>query len=281
MNPNTPLILIDTHVHMYDCFELSSFLESAYTNCRNQAKIQQHHGPFLGVLLFTESAWDQWFQRIRSFADLNQTISQSMTTNWSFHRTDEDFTLFARSTEGAQLLIVAGRQIVTKEKFEVLALMTSQTFEDGKLIQKSIEAVKKSGGIPVIPWAFGKWWGTRGKILTQLMNSSDMHNVFLGDNSGRPGFLPYPPQFTLAEKQGIRIYPGSDPLPLASEFWRPCSVGLSLSGEVDKANPGASLSHILQNSRTPMTPYFQHESFCRFIRNQVALKMEKSFPSPS
>jgi len=275
MNFDTPLIIIDTHVHLYDCFELSTFLDSAYRNCQTHATQQQHHGPFLGVLLLTESSWDHWFQRLVTFAEQNTTISHHDSNPWRFEHTNEDFTLFAQSTNGEKLLIVAGRQIVTKEKFEVLALMTGQTFQDGLTIEESIKHVKKCGGIPVIPWAFGKWWGTRGKNLTELIQSLVINDVFLGDNSGRPKFLPYPGQFTLAKAQGIRILPGSDPLPLPSEDWRPCSVGLSFANVLDYESPGAHLKSILQDANTSLTPYFQHEPFYRFIKNQVAMKRMK------
>ncbi|MGB0910571.1 MAG: hypothetical protein ACPGYT_09425 [Nitrospirales bacterium] len=272
---NTPLIIIDAHVHIHGCFDLPTFFESALTNCRIHATDQQHQGPLLGVLLLAESSWDHWFQRLGTFADQHKTLSSDDSQSWNLHRTSEDFTLVAQSRQGSKLLIVAGRQIVTQEKFEVLALMTSQTFQDGLSIQESIEHVKRSGGIPVIPWAFGKWWGARGKRLTELMNSTVMSDVFLGDNSGRPGFLPYPSQFTLAETQGIRIFPGSDPLPMAWETFRPCSVGLSLMSELEEACPGSCLKHILQNAQATMTPYFQHESVYRFFKNQIAMKMMK------
>jgi len=272
MDSDTPLIIIDTHVHLYDCFELATFLDSAYKNAQAHATLQQHHGPILGVLLLTESAWDHWFQRLVTFADQHTTVSHDTPNSWNFHRTNEDFTLFAQSSNDEKLLIVAGRQIVTQEKFEVLALMTSQVFQDGLTIHESIKQVKKSGGIPVIPWAFGKWWGTRGKNLTELIKSPIMNDVFLGDNSGRPKFLPYPGHFSIAKTQGIRIFPGSDPLPLASEGWRPCSVGLSIASVLDYESPGAHLKSMLQNAHTSITPYFHHEPFSRFIKNQVAMK---------
>ncbi|GJL65992.1 MAG: hypothetical protein NPIRA05_09630 [Nitrospirales bacterium] len=275
MISDPPLLIVDTHVHLYDCFELATFFDSAYKNCQIHAARQQHHGSILGVLLLTESAWDHWFQQLVTYADQHTTVSPHASNPWSFHRTNEDFTLFAQSTKGKKLLIVAGRQIVTKEKFEVLALMTSQVFQDGLTIQESIKQVKKSGGIPVIPWAFGKWWGARGKNLTELIKSSIMNDVFLGDNSGRPQFLPYPGHFTLAKTQGIRVFPGSDPLPLASEDWRPCSVGLSIASVLDHESPGAHLKSMLQDAHTAITPYFHHEPFYRFIKNQIAMKRRK------
>lgn len=280
MNSQIPQIFIDAHVHFHECFDLSIFLQSAYDNCNVQATKDQHQGPFVGVLLLTESSWDHWFQQLASYADMNQTVPHHSHGYWNFHHTAEDFTLFSQSTQGATILIVAGRQIVTKEKLEVLALLTSRSFQDGIDIEEAIKQVKQSGGIPVIPWGFGKWWGTRGKLLSKLMQSSVMKDVFLGDNSGRPSFLPYPSQFTLANEQDIRIFPGSDPLPFASENCRPCSVGFSIHSELDENYPGRDLKHLMQDTSTSITPYFRHERMYRFIRNQVAMQMVKHH-SPS
>ncbi len=279
MNTNPPLIIIDSHVHIHDCFDLSTFFESASSNCQDHATTQQHHDPFIGVMLLTESSWDHWFHTLATWADQGKTITNDSNTIWSIHRTEEDFTLLARSTQGMNLLIVAGRQIVTKEKLEVLALLTSQSFQDGISIQEAIQQVKGSGGVPVIPWGFGKWWGARGQILTELLSSPVMRDVFLGDNSGRPSFLPYPSQFSMASEQGIRIFPGSDPLPFVSENGRPCSVGFSVKRELDETRPGADLKKILQDPNTAMTPYFHHEGLFRFIKNQVSMQLVKHQPS--
>ena len=279
MNTNPPLVIIDSHVHIHDCFDLSKFFESASSNCQAHAKSQQHHDHFIGVMLLTESSWDHWFHKLADWADQGKTITNDSKTIWSLYRTEEDFTLFARSTQGMNLLIVAGRQVVTKEKLEVLGLLTSQRFQDGISIQDAIQQVKESGGVPVIPWGFGKWWGARGKILTELLASSVMTGVFLGDNSGRPSFLPYPSQFSMASQQGIRIFPGSDPLPFVSENWRPCSVGFSVKEAVNEARPGEDLKKILQNSEIPMSPYFHHEGLFRFIKNQVSMQLVKHQPS--
>ncbi|MCA9473244.1 MAG: hypothetical protein MRJ96_11100 [Nitrospirales bacterium] len=276
MTTDRLLLLIDAHVHLYDCYDLPIFLESALKNCRAQTDTLRHNGPILGILLLTEISCDHWFQRLRAFAEENRTLTHHSGKTWSFHRTEEEVTILANSSQGERILFVAGRQMATREKFEVLALITKESFQDGMSLHESIDRVKKSGGIPVIPWAFGKWWGARGKLLNEFMQSSAMTNVYVGDNGSRPGFLPYPPQFTLACEQGIRILPGSDPLPIHSESSKPCSVGLSLFAELDEQKPGATLKRLLQEANTPISPYFQHESCYRFFKNQVALRMQKS-----
>ena len=170
---------------------------------------------------------------------------------------------------------MAGRQIVTKEKLEVLALTTDRPFEEGTPIQDTLESVLSVGGIPVIPWGFGKWWGKRGKILTDLLQSQTAPGFSLGDNSGRPGFLPYPSQFEQAQKKGIRILPGSDPLPFPTEYWRPCSVGFAVTGKLHDETPATDLRAILKNPNSAFFPYMQLEHWPRFFKNQLAMQIAK------
>lgn len=269
------LLIIDSHVHVHGCFNLCQFLDSAYSNCQIQAKNIEGESSFTGVLLLTESAWEHWFQNFQMWAETAQTIENGHGHIWSFHQTDENCSLIARSTNGANLVVIAGRQIVTKEKLEVLALLTNQDFREGNSLVNTITAVSQEEGIPVIPWGFGKWWGYRGQVLTEILQSTSKPAFFLGDNSGRAGWLPYPSQFTLATKQGIPILPGSDPLPFPSEYWRPCSVGVSVTGPFNEFSPATHLRKLFQNPSTLFRPFMQTERLTRFLKNQLAMQMEK------
>ena len=275
MTIKEPLIIIDAHVHIYDCFPLSKFLDAAYANCRNEALRRQHGGEFTGVLLLTESSGDQWFQQLGSYADKNETLGDASSGRWRFYRTDESCSLYAKSTNDSNLYLVAGRQIVTREKLEVLALMTNQNFPDGTILQDTLETIRSYQGIPVIPWGVGKWWGKRGRILSDLMPSQTSKDFFLGDNSSRPSFLPYPPQFSQAGGLGIRILPGSDPLPISAEYWRPCTVGFCVIGSLHADRPATDLRSWLRDDKTELSPYIKPENWSRFFKNQLAMKMMK------
>lgn len=270
-----PLIIIDGHVHIHDCFFLPKFLDAGHRNCRTEAQRRGQGDAFTGVLLLTESYGIDWFERFRSYADHHETLGSASTSLWQFHYTDESCSLLAESTRGSKLFVIAGRQIVTKEKLEVLALMTDHAFPDGTFLEDTIKAVRLSDGIPVIPWGFGKWWGQRGKILSDLIPSQPAADFFLGDNSSRPAFLPYPTQFTQAEKLGIRILPGSDPLPFSSEYWRLCSVGFSLKGVLQERTPSTGLKVLLRDPTTVVSPYIQPENWHRFLKNQLAMQIVK------
>ena len=268
-------LIVDAHVHIHQCFDLPKFFSSAVANCQAQAQLHQAHDNFSGMMLLTESSWDHWFQSLKSMAEKNQYMQTSHSDRWRFFRTDESYSLIARSHTGTKLFILAGRQIVTKEKLEVLALMTDATFPEGESIQQSMDLVQHAGGISVIPWGFGKWWGKRGKILTELLEEKSSLDFYLGDNSGRPSFLPYPHQFAQGTGNGLQILPGSDPLPFASEFWRPCSVGFTVTGWINDETPGIALKNILREKDKPLTPYMKMENFPRFCKNQVAMQMVK------
>jgi len=269
------LLIVDAHVHIHQCFDLSKFFSSAFANCQAQAQVHHVSENFSGMMLLTESSWDHWFQVLKSMAEKNESLQTAHSDRWRFFRTDESYSVIARSHTGAKLFLLAGRQIVTKEKLEVLALMTDETFPEGESIQDSIDLVHHAGGIPVIPWGFGKWWGERGKILTELIEKKSSLDFFLGDNSGRPSFLPYPPQFDQGIKKGLQILPGSDPLPFASEFWRPCSVGLTVTGWINDETPGIALKNIFREKDKPLSPYMKMENFPRFCKNQIAMQMVK------
>lgn len=271
----TAWLVIDTHVHIHACFPLASFLDAAVHNAQTEAAHHNRSARVQGVLLLTETCRDQWFQQLVSYADTRQSVRNDWGSQWRFYRTDDDAAIRAQSAKGAALFIMAGRQIVTKDKLEVLALITEQRFEDGGSTQDTIARVRQQGGIPVIPWGFGKWWGRRGQILSELLPAQAGTLFFLGDNSGRPKFLPHPPHFAQAKNIGIRILPGSDPLPFASEFWRPCSVGISLAGTINPATPATDLKRLLCEPGVQYSAFMRLETWHRFLRNQVAMQLVK------
>ena len=142
------------------------------------------------------------------------------------------------------IYILAGRQIVTKEDLEVLALATDSCFEEGQPLEKTIQAVLKKGGIPVVPWGFGKWIGTRGRHLQRLVKSAPM-GLFFADSSSRPTFWSEPLLFDRARRNGLAILSGTDPFPLKSEVNRVGLAGFKIAGILDDARPATSLRQAL------------------------------------
>ena len=157
------MVLCDAHVHIYDCFDLDLFLDSAWRNFYQQAQLLFTPTNFCAVLLLTEAKQDHWFSELKE--------KTSVASNWTFNETNEPDSLFAQDINGHRILIINGRQIVTSENLEVLALALSNELPDGKPIDGVVEWVIQNNGIPVIPWGFGKWWGHRGNVLSKTLSS--------------------------------------------------------------------------------------------------------------
>lgn len=270
------LVLVDAHVHIHDCFALPRFLNSAYANFRDVAAREKTYNGFTGVLLLTETARANWFERLTILADNGSASETALLGAWHLRHTAESCSLLAERGQNEHLFVIAGRQIVTAEKLEVLALGTDAHFPDGAPITAVIEAVQASGALVAIPWGFGKWWGRRGSILKELLDKQEDSDLFLGDNSGRPGFLQNPRHFKQAMEKGIQILPGSDPLPFPSEYWRPGSFGLMVRAAISEQTPASDLKRILKEDRAAsIKPYGRPENLSRFLRNQLAMQLTK------
>ena len=70
------------------------------------------------------------------------------------------------------VLVIAGRQIVSAERIEVLALGTRTQIPDGQPLAATIDAVRADGALAVLPWGFGKWWGARGRMVDAYLETA-------------------------------------------------------------------------------------------------------------
>jgi hypothetical protein len=265
-------ILVDAHVHIHKCFDLERFFDAALLNF--QSFSASPGSDF--VLLLTESSKDNYFSVLSQIAHGDRPLAVSLG-RWTMHTTQEAGSLYAAQNQTAGLFMIAGKQIVTSEKLEVLALMTTQSFEDGYPLREVLKFINESGGIAVIPWGFGKWMGKRQKVLEQLFLTNKPPRVFLGDNSGRPSFWSTPPLFQLPQNLVTKVLPGSDPLPFPSEVARPGSFGFSLNAVLDPLTPAASLKQAILDPALSLTPYGNLEKPHIFVRHQVAMQLLKYF----
>ena len=264
---NDFLILADAHVHIYDCFDLEQLLNSTLSNFQNHAHQQGHKENFIGLLLLTESSGDNYFQKLIATGKISDNQH-----NWTFKRTQEQISLIASNDNNQELILIAGRQIVTVEKLEVLALFTNQTIEDGLSLEATIRDIITAEGIPVLPWGFGKWIGNRGNLISELLANHKFPILCLGDNGGRPWFWRKPAYFTQAQQQNLRILPGTDPLPIADQFYRPGSFGFMIKADLNLEKPGKELKQMLIDPTTILQKYGNLESPWRFLRNQLVLR---------
>jgi hypothetical protein len=226
------------------------------------------------VLMLTESAGCNEFQRIRSRA-----TEQDNLGDWLPRLTREACSLIIRHVSGEEIIVIAGRQIVTREKLEVLALASDVAYPDGEPIQVSLTQAAHDGAIIVLPWGFGKWLGERGRIIRQLLEDDNAPKFYLGDNGGRLRYGPAPKEFSTAEKKRIRVLPGTDPLPFRSEVRSIGRYGFSLNTSICLESPAAELNTLLADTATVVKSFGHGEGILRFLRNQAMMQITKRFRS--
>jgi hypothetical protein len=264
-------ILGDGHVHIHECYRLPGLFESALDNFQAQHKGMPRLNRTARFLFLTESSSADWFGRWKTLTEEGRTAIKGFTMTG----TGDSNCLRLEKQGGDSLFIVAGRQIVTGESLEVLALGLEEPYPDGRPIQTVLEELADIDCVRVLPWGAGKWLGKRGKIIRNLIADRPGTPLFLGDNGNRPFFWPLPSAFSKAGRNSIHNLPGSDPLPFAGQEKKAGSYGFSLAGEIDPAHPFLSFRTLLITNMTGITPYGKTERLIPFLHHQVAMQLSK------
>lgn len=260
-------LVLDGHVHIYPCFDRAEFLHAALENGREAARGLGMEAGGAVCLLMSETAVDHAFRELRD--------GRGLPGPWTAEPGGDGCSLRLRRGENETLILVAGRQIATREGLEVLALARDEEYPDGRSLEETLERVEESGAVPVIPWGFGKWWFGRRRLLLALLERRAPGSLFLGDNGGRPALTPRPRIFEWARRKGFLLLPGTDPLPFPEQARTVGGVGFVLRGELDEGRPGESLRGLLSGLREQPPVFGRFESLFRFCRYQVAMQLRK------
>jgi hypothetical protein len=267
-NLGNEMSLIDAHVHLYGVFDLHLALDSAARNFQYWKERLGCSRSSFSVLLLAEAGDDDVFTRLQS-GSLPRQLRR-----WSVSETGEPISLALTRDDGEQLILVAGRQVTTPEGIELLALAC--TAQPTRLpLLEGVAFISEHGGLPVLPWGFGKWIGRRGKIVERILGSSEATGIALGDTSYRPRTGRLPPNFRKARDHRIPIYPGTDPLPFAGQESVIGSYGFVLRRELDPTRPGHSLLDQLSRSRGPVEPFGAREALLPNLSLQFRMQALK------
>ena len=261
-------MLVDAHAHLPMGCDLATALHYAARNFHAAAHRAGLTDETPGCVMLVEPAGAARFEAIRDGGE-------SSVGGWYITRTDEACSLVLRYQAPPALVLVAGRQIVTAERLEVLALGTCARIADGQPMTETIQAVRAAGALPVLPWGVGKWWGRRGRIIEGLLREGAPGELFVGDNGGRPQHSPLPRLLRIARKRGIVMLPGSDPLPLKGQIRRIASYGCIVEVALDMTRPAASLKATLSRTRMQPHPYGRRASLPGFAFAQTAHRLHK------
>jgi len=265
------MLLIDAHVHIYDCYDLAALFDSAIGNFRAQAFRMGRADNFSGILLLTERCGQHWFDKLSGGVPGDGNNPPGIGS-WRVAEKPEDDCLVLAGETGEQLILIAGRQIVSSEGLEILGLAMAAEFEDGRPASLLIEQVKNAGGIPVIPWAFGKWSGARGKVLQQLVSRKTNPDFYLGDNGGRPSMMPCPGLLRMAGNMNWKILSGTDPLPIPGDETRVGTFGVYVEEELKPSAPASRIRALVKDGGRSFGQYGTLMNVLRFVKNQLALR---------
>jgi hypothetical protein len=260
--------LVDGHVHLYDIHDRDVLFDGALANLRAAARQLRAQSDWQGCLLLSETSRDD------AFDELVRQAGRPALGSWSFARTGDEGALVASRREGGgELLVVAGRQIQTAEGLEVLGLCCTSRSPDGQTLRATLDALRSLDAIVVLPWGFGKWWSRRGNLVRDLLLSDAANDIYVGDNGGRPERFGRPALFHLADQRGMKVLPGSDPLPIAAEARSVGRCGFALEGSIDLERPVSGFKTLLRAQTAQPRRFGRQVSLSRFCRNQVLLRL--------
>jgi hypothetical protein len=232
-------VALDTHIHIYPYYAVEQLLTAA------QRQLHQHApGADRYALCLTERAGHT------AFADL--AAGTRTAPGWTFHATAEKHLLRAQPAQGAPLYMLAGRQIITAERLEILALGTDERISDGQPVRTVLELVHRARALPVLPWGLGKWLGARGTLVSQLVNEAQPGDVALADTYLLPALAPRPSAVRQAATRGFRILAGTDLLDRSGEEILAGRYGVQIEGPWNDDAPAAALLDLLRDPRHPL-----------------------------
>jgi len=260
------VILVDTHVHIYPEYDLEVLLKAGRENLRSAAAgagLQADREVFVFCLAEREDC--------RFFKNLSEDKIR-LAKSFHIERTGDTEGLWLCDGENFRVLIVAGRQLVSAGRLEVLALTVDTDIRSGGKLEQMIPAVQASGAIPILPWAPGKWMGGRGKAVSDWISQSDPHGALLADTSFRPAGWKEPSQFRAARAKGIPVLAGTDPLPVRGEESKVGTYCQALDAQLDEAHPVQSLRKLISRAVPEPRTIGRRRPLREVVRKQIALR---------
>lgn len=264
MTTKMPRLPVDAHVHIYKAFDPVRCLDAAarqmsaeWGNARTGILVVLRGGDCLSI------------------EDLPGRLG-----NWSIAKTAESGSRIATRSDGSRLVLIDGRQLVTAERVEVLAIGPIEGPSDGLPLTDMLSALRSENAVSVLPWGVGKWSGKRLAIVERLIHDQpEANDLFLADSGVRPAAMPRPPILSDAEAKGWRVLAGTDPLPLGGEEDKPGRFGFMLPVTLGTERPLAALrATLLALGQSPST-YGHLESLPRAVRRQLSMQWRKRFGS--
>lgn len=241
-------LIADTHVHIYPFYEVDKALGTVLARLSKSGAgmfAPRSSKNAIKVACLTERYDCDVYRQLRD------SPPDSVTERFEIIQRQDALLLRDRKGNG-EFFLLPGQQIITAENIEVLALSTAERVEEGQSAADTVRSVRNAGGLPVVAWAPGKWFGHRGQVVRDLLDQFSPRELALGDTTLRPVGWLLPMIMRDARKRGFKILYGSDPLPFKGEEVTPGSYHSILSIEHGEANvadsqwsPAAAIRELL------------------------------------
>jgi hypothetical protein len=111
--------------------------------------------------------------------------------------------------------------------------------------------------------------------LRQLIEDDAAPKFWLMDNGGRADTFPRPSLFPWAERRGVKVLGGSDPLSLPDHVGRAGSFGFALDDWFGSEEPATAIKSRIEALETSPSTFGRLSSLSQMLRAQVGLRWQR------
>jgi hypothetical protein len=243
MDSGVRKLVLDGHIHLYPGYDWRVAIRALVENL---GKLAGDDAVLIGLL--AEGAGYGFFREVRS------NPGKFSTDSLSLEASPDPGALVVKLDRQIKAYLICGRQVVTAERLEVLAIGTDVDIPDGQPVKQTLEFLKATGAVAVLSWSPGKWFFARGRIVRNLLEAMAAGSFFLGDTALRPLGWPYPSLMAMGRRLGYKVMGGSDPLPLPGEERRIGTYGVCVRAMFDPGAPAESVRRMMHYGNAFYTP---------------------------
>jgi hypothetical protein len=248
----TTKVRIDPHAHLYDSYSTREWARAAFSNLRGGV---ERAAEVIVVDRQGQDSLSRLRREVPSFADWRDL--------WDGQAGRIEF------DEGA-LTVVQGVQYVTSERIEVLGLGVARAAPDAMMASEYVAMVTDAGGLACLPWSPGKWLGARGEVVRRLLDTTPTTGMTVGDIALRSPLGPPSSLLRYAQRRGISVLSGTDPLPRVEDQYLIGSFGLEVvAEEADAVGSWGALKGVLV-APGALQPWGRRNSVATAVRRFIA-----------
>ncbi len=270
MTAQAMLIAVDGHMHWYPNYRLKAAFDHLVSNLDGMTReIRKGQQPVLNMAFLVEGAGCRFFEQLRT-GKIDCSVLDAEIVPGS-----DGLSLMFIQQGVCRLCLIAGKQVVTRERLEILSIGVSHPAPDELPACEMIARIVEHGGIPVLSWSPGKWLFRRGSRVKDLVERARASELAIGDTSLRPRLWPMPRLMRRAMEKGLMLIPGSDPLPLPGEERFMGSYGFVYEGSFDMDQPMSSVRRMLSGDPASIRPAGARNSLPQVVGRLARLRAAK------